>query len=99
MKAYRQSLEERALTADVLKRDEGLCQWPGGCTTGDARIDAHHLAERSQRPDLKLSAENCKAICRTHHDWIPLHRAKAIEMGLLNPETYEKAMKLSHGLD
>lgn len=93
MRQHRESPEEKALRAEVLKRDGSRCQWPGGCTTGDMRIDVHHLAERSQRPDLKMSAENCKAICRTHHDWIPLHRAKALEMGLLNPETYEAAQK------
>lgn len=93
MKTYRVSPEEKALRREVLERDKNRCQWPGGCTTGDIRIDVHHLAERSQRPDLKLSAENCKAICRTHHDWIPLNRARAIEVGLLNPETYEAAIK------
>lgn len=93
MKPYRISSREKALREEVLRRDNNRCQWPGGCKTGDTRIDVHHLAERSQRPDLKLSPENCKAICRTHHDWIPLHRAKAVEMGLLNPETYEAAIK------
>ena len=93
MKPHRESPEERALRVEVLKRDNNRCQWPEGCTTGDTRIDVHHLAERSQRPDLKLSANNCKAICRTHHDWIPLHREESIKMGLLNPETYEAAQK------
>lgn len=77
----------------VLERDGNRCQWPGGCTTGDTRIDPHHIAERSLRPDLKYELSNAIALCRTHHDWLPLNRAEAIKMGLLGDETYEKAAK------
>lgn len=77
----------------VKDRDGWKCRWPAGCASGDKRIDAHHIAERSQRPDLRFVLDNGIALCRTHHDWIPLHRAEAIEMGLLNPETYEAAQK------
>lgn len=87
---------DRALakwSRDVRKRDGNQCQWPAGCTTGDTRIDAHHIAERSLRPDLKLSVENGIALCRTHHDWLPLNRSAAIAMGLLSDETYEAARK------
>lgn len=76
---------------EVKERDGNRCQWPGGCQTGDARIDAHHIAERSLRPDLKYSVRNGLALCRTHHDWLPSHRQLAIAMGLLSDETYEKA--------
>lgn len=77
----------------VKERDGWECQWPGGCTTDDKRIDAHHMAERSQRPDLKYVVSNGISLCRTHHDWIPLHRQEAIAMGLLSEETYEAARK------
>jgi hypothetical protein len=80
-------------TRKVLKRDGTRCQWPNGCATGDTRIDAHHIAERSLRPDLRLVIANGIALCRTHHNWLPLHRAEAVSMGLLSDETYEAAMK------
>lgn len=63
------------------------------CATGDTRIDPHHIAEKSLRPDLKYSIENGLALCRTHHDWIPLNRAAAIALGILSDETYEKAQR------
>lgn len=78
---------------EVLKRDNYRCQWPGGCSSGDARIDPHHIAERGLRPDLRYVVQNGIALCRTHHNWLPLHRAEAIRMGLLSDETYEKARK------
>lgn len=77
----------------VRERDGNRCQWPGGCLTGDTRIDAHHIAERSLRPDLRYSPENGIALCRTHHDWIPLNREAAIAMNLLSTETYEASHK------
>jgi hypothetical protein len=77
----------------VRERDGNQCQWPGGCQTGDTRIDAHHIAERSLRPDLKYSTANGVALCRQHHDWLPLNREAAIAMGLLSNETYEIAKR------
>lgn len=85
--------KEQALARQCKERDGFRCQWPGGCQTGDARLDAHHIAERSQRPDLKFELTNLITLCRTHHDWIPLHRQEAIQMGLLSEVTYEAAMK------
>lgn len=89
----RRNARDTAWSKAVLERDGHRCQWLGGCHTGDDRIDPHHKAERSQRPDLKYDISIGIALCRTHHDWIPLHRAEAIAMGLLLEETYEKAMK------
>ena len=63
------------------------------CVTGDTRIDPHHIAERSLRPDLKYVVSNGIALCRTHHEWLPLNRAIAVKIGLLSDATYEKAMK------
>jgi hypothetical protein len=86
----------------VLERDENKCQWPvlfvgdgmpPACRTRDDRIDPHHLAERSLRPDLKYDVDNGLALCRTHHEMLPGMRAKAVEMGLYRAESYEKAMK------
>lgn len=77
----------------VRKRDGNQCQWPDGCQTGDTKIDPHHIAERSLRPDLRYKVNNGIALCRTHHDWLPLHRSEAIALGLLSEETYERAAK------
>lgn len=86
----------------VLERDGHKCQWPvlfvgdgmlSACRMRDDRIDPHHLAERSLRPDLKYNVSNGLALCRTHHQMLPLMRAKAVEMGLYRTETYEAAQK------
>jgi hypothetical protein len=42
---------------------------------------------------LKYDVNVGIALCRTHHDWIPLHRVEAVALGLLLEETYEAAMK------
>ena len=77
----------------VLERDGNRCQWPKGCKTGDKRIDAHHKAKRSQRPDLKYDVRVGVALCRTHHERTDTHRDEAIALGLILEETYEKARK------
>ena len=77
----------------VLGRAGNHCQWPAGCKTGDARIDPHHVAKRSQRPDLKYDPANGIALCRTHHDWTDSHHDEAVAMGLLNTESYELAQR------
>lgn len=77
----------------VLKRDRNRCQWPAGCKTGDERIDPHHMAKRSQRPDKKYDPSNGIALCRTHHQWTDDHHDEAVAMGLLNLETYELAQR------
>jgi len=81
-----------AWSKKIRERDEHTCQWPklGGCRTCDTRIEAHHIAERSLRPDLKYVLENGISLCHTHHMWLPLHRQEAIAMKLLSEETYEK---------
>lgn len=76
----------------IIARD-GRCQWPGGCNTGDTRLDPHHLAPRSRRPDLKYDPANGQTLCRTHHEWVGDHPIEAEQMGLINSETYEAARK------
>lgn len=63
------------------------------CITGDKRIDPHHIAPRSRRPDLKYDVSNGLCLCRTHHDWVGEHPIEAVKMGLLLDETYELAHK------
>jgi hypothetical protein len=63
------------------------------CATGDKRIDPHHIAPRSRRPDLKYELSNGIALCRTHHNWIGDHPINAASIGLNSFESYEAAMK------
>jgi hypothetical protein len=50
---------------------------------------AHHVAPRSQRPDLKYELDNGKTLCLKHHDWVHAHPVEANRMGLLSTEKYE----------
>lgn len=77
----------------VKERDKNQCQWPGGCKSGDFRLDAHHKAKRSQRPDLKFDIDNGITLCRIHHDWTDANHDEAVRKGLLNTESYEIAHK------
>lgn len=83
-----------AWSREVRERDGGQCQFPGGCTTGDTRIDPHHKAKRSQRRDLKYAVSNGLCLCRTHHDWTDDNHDEAVRLGLLNIESRELAQKL-----
>lgn len=82
-----------AWSKKVRERDGNVCQWPGGCQTGDQRIDPHHIAKRSQRRDLKYTVANGLCLCRTHHEWTDDNHDVAVEMKLLNVESRELARK------
>lgn len=73
----------------VRARDGYQCQFRG-CWTRDRSIDAHHIAMRSRRPDLKFVHSNGISLCRTHHDWVHRNPIDAERLGLLSSETYEK---------
>lgn len=95
--AVRRSRESIKWSREVRERDGFTCRWPG-CFYTDRSIPAHHINERSQRPDLKFTLSNGAAICPQHHDF--LHhtvagRQQAKALGLLGGETYEKAAKLA----
>lgn len=77
---------------EVRERDNYTCQFPG-CQVYDLHIDVHHIAKRSQRPDLKLVVSNGICLCRQHHDWTDLNHDEAVRLGLLSLETYEKARR------
>lgn len=79
----------------VLERDNYTCRWPG-CRRRGKKLHAHHINERSQRPDLRYEVTNGATLCGEHHDYAhhdPKGRAKAIELGLLGGTTYELAQK------
>ncbi len=84
----------------VLERDNHSCRWPhrpyeSACGSGDERIDPHHIAPRSRRPDLKYELSNGIALCRTHHDWVGNNPIEAEKIGLNSFETYEAARKVA----
>lgn len=84
----------------VLERDGHQCRWIDPSTKercrNKRRITAHHISERSQRPDLRYDVANGAALCWDHHDrahHTVQGRAEAKAQGLLGGETYEKAHK------
>ena len=105
MKVSRQSPEEKRWREDVLKQDGYRCRWVDQQTgercevTGAENLDAHHVRERTQRPDLILDRANGAALCGgpgRHHDHAHhtvQGRKDAIAQKLLGGETYEAAQK------
>jgi len=103
VKRYRPSAADRAWSKAVLERDGYQCRWidpkTGERCPRRTNLTAHHINERSQRPDLRLELSNGAAICDGsggHHDY--LHhtvqgRKEARAQKLLGGETYEYARK------
>jgi hypothetical protein len=105
MKPHRITPEETAWRNEVLKNSGYQCQWVDQQTgercrvRGAENLDAHHINERSQRPDLVLDLSNGAALCSglgRHHD--RAHhtvegRMQANAQGLLGGTTYELAKK------
>lgn len=87
----------------VLDRDGRRCRWiislgrqkPGQrCHQRGDSLHAHHINERSQRPDLRYAVDNGATLCDPHHDYAHhtvKGRADAKAQGLLGGETYEAA--------
>lgn len=84
-------LEEEWRT-EVLKRDGYKCQYPK-CRVSHKSLHAHHVAPRSQRPDLKYVVSNGKALCFAHHEAVHKFPLKSQEMGLLSNRSMELARK------
>jgi hypothetical protein len=72
----------------VRARDRHICQ---RCKR--AGQHAHHVAPRSQRPDLRLDLENGMTLCLDCHEWVHKNPKQAEASGFLNRETYEMAKK------
>jgi hypothetical protein len=92
LKPKRESPAEKRFKREVRERDNYTCQFPG-CDYRSKHIDVHHVAKRSQRPDLRFEVSNGKCLCRKHHDWTDFHHDEAVSMGLLSTESYELAKK------
>lgn len=88
--------ELAAWSKRVRGRDGNACQFPD-CRTGDSRIDPHHIAPRSRRPDLIYIDENGICLCRTHHNWCHDNPRQAEATQLLNFDSYELAQKIKQG--
>lgn len=54
---------------------------------------AHHVAPRSQRPDLKKAMSNGITVCPECHRWIHDNPIEAIAAGFLSDRTMELAAK------
>lgn len=97
MKRATISPEDKAWREAVLERDGRQCRWP---TENEShhrgKLHAHHINERSQRPDLVHDLDNGATLCSFHHDYAHhsvMGRRRAKELGLLGGETYEAAQK------
>lgn len=74
MKQSRISPEDKAWCEAVLERDGHRCRWVDPrtdfrCSEAGKHVQAHHINERSQRPDLVHDVDNGAAICPFHHDY------------------------------
>lgn len=83
--------EEEWRTA-VLEQDKFTCQYPA-CRVVSKSLHAHHVAPRSQRPDLKYVVSNGKGLCFIHHEAVHKYPKKSQEMGLLSNRSMELARK------
>jgi predicted restriction endonuclease len=92
LKKRRESPAETKFKRAVRIRDDYRCQF-SGCDVQSKRIDVHHVAKRSQRPDLRFEVSNGICLCREHHDWTDHNHGKAVSMGLLSTDSYELAKK------
>lgn len=60
--------EHRLWAAEVIRRADGKCQ--GKDHQGNRyghKLEADHILERQDRPDLKLDINNGQALCRSCH--------------------------------
>jgi len=101
MKRSRRDPKHEAWREAVLERDGYQCRWidprtKQRCRRRGRKLNAHHIRERTQRPDLRYDVDNGAALCGQHHDYAHHNvqgRKEASEQGLLGGETYEHAQK------
>lgn len=72
----------------VKERDHWICQ---KCGKEDLANEAHHVATRRRRPDLRHVLANGKTLCATPcHRWVHDNPIEAEKLGLLSTEKYER---------
>jgi 5-methylcytosine-specific restriction endonuclease McrA len=76
---------------DIRERDDFTCQRCG--KRDEVSNQAHHVATRKRRPDLRYDRSNGKTVCPDCHRWIHDHPIEAAAVGLLSTDSYEKAQK------
>lgn len=84
--------QEEAWRTAVLELCGYKCQYPK-CTIVDKSLHAHHIAPRSQRPDLRYVVSNGAGLCFSHHDYVHLNPRKGEDLGLLSTRSVELARK------
>ena len=97
-KAARARRQERVLqdaewAMAVKTRDDHTCRRCG--YRDEHNNHAHHLATRSQRPDLVHVLSNGITVCLFCHTYIHNYPIEAHKAGLLSDETYEKSRRES----
>lgn len=70
----------------VKERDHWQCQ---KCGKEDLANEAHHVATRRRRPDLRHVLANGKTLCFDCHGFVHAHPKEAVALGLLSAEKYE----------
>lgn len=65
------------------------------CGKFEKYIHAHHVAPRSQRPDLKHELSNGICLCNSCHTWVHHHPKEAVQTGLLSTEKYESSNRFA----
>lgn len=78
---------DRAWSKAIKERDGMICR---RCQKFDPSIHAHHIAPRSQRPDLRHSLGNGVCLCASCHTWCHHNPTEAVKLGLLSAEKYER---------
>lgn len=85
-KRQRIALQRRRLRADLLE-EFPICQVPW-CES--ASTDIHEPLTRARGGSI-LDPENCRAVCRLHHDLIHAEPSWAYELGFLKHSWEESA--------
>jgi|GEM_PF-2189286 len=78
------SAEDQQWSREVRERDGHQCRRCGGRGT-----QAHHIAPKGRRPDLRLVLSNGVCLCNDCHRWVHEHPRESTAAGLLSGEKYE----------
>jgi hypothetical protein len=96
-KKRRSQLSARAEVVRLVHERDHTCQFwftawePNQCIEGDlvgapvvciGPLDVHEVIPRSAWAGGWLEPDNCRLVCRVHHDWIGDHPAEAHRLGL-----------------
>lgn len=60
----------KKLRAEVRRRDNYKCQFPGCKCKNRRLLEVHHILRWGDFPSLRYNAENLITICRKHHKFV-----------------------------